>query len=105
MKKVIAVILCVLVLVSLTACGGSKISGTWTYSGGGYSSIVKFRGSNKVIWTMKAPTGEESLEGTYYFDEEREEVTVTMPGFGTKTYDVSLGSTPQIDFYNLPHRR
>lgn len=104
MKKLMAICLCICVLMGLTACGGSKILGKWKYSLGDDSSVVEFRGTNTVIWTLKSSDGEETVTGTYYYDEEREEVTVTLPEFGTRTFDVTL-SIPQIDFMNLPHRR
>lgn len=104
MKKWIAIVLCVLLCMSLAACSKNAISGTWEYSRGEYTSTVKFYGNNRVDWTLKSEEGEESTSGTYYYDEENEEVTVTLPEFGTRTFNVTL-SIPQIDFMDLPHRR
>ena len=105
MKKFLALSLAVIMIFCLTACGGKSIRGTWKYSIGEYTSIAKFKANDTVVWTLKTGTKENTIEGIYHFDEEEEEVTVTFPGFGTNTYDVSFSSPEQIDFMDLPHRR
>ena len=104
MKKVAAIILCFVLCVSIIGCDSSPIAGTWKYSINGITSVVKFKGDNTVVWSIEKNGDKNTIEGTYVYDAEREEVTVTLPGFGTDTYDVSL-SIPQIDFMNLPHRK
>jgi hypothetical protein len=46
----------------------------------------------------------ESIDGMLTIDEENEEITIVLTGWGSGTYDVSL-SIPQIDFIGLPHRK
>ena len=104
MKKLFAIILCMLICFSLTACGGSPINGTWKYSLNGDTSIVKFKGEDKVVWTMEEDGESKTIEGKFSYDAENEEVTVVLEGWGSGTYDVDL-SIPQIDFVGLPHRK
>lgn len=105
MKKIFAIILCMLICFSLTACGGSPINGTWKYSLNGDTSTLKFSGTDKVVWTLEEDGEEERYEGKYTLDEENGEITIVLTGWGSGTYDISLSSVEQIDFIGLPHRR
>lgn len=101
MKNVISVLLCALLCVFLTACGGSPVSGTWKYSSGSNTSTIKFKSNEKVVWTLEENGEKQTYEGYYSYDEVNEEVTVVLDGWGSGTYDVNK----QIDFIGLPHRK
>lgn len=105
MKKIISGILLITMLCCLTACGGSPINGTWTYSLNGDTSTLRFSGTDKVVWTLEEDGEKEKYEGKYSLDEENGEITIVLTGWGSGTYDVSLSSVEQIDFIGLPHRK
>ena len=70
MKKIVSGILLIVMLCSLTACGGSPINGTWTYSLNGDTSTLKFRGTDKVVWTLEEDGEVKKYEGKFSYDEE-----------------------------------
>ena len=96
MKKIISAVLLVVMLCSLSACGGSPFNGTWSYSLNGDTSTLKFSGTDKVVWTLE----EDGVVEKY--DEENEKMTIVLTGWGSGTYDADSIS---IDFIGLPHRR
>lgn len=105
MKKILCLLLvCILFLVSLSGCG-SPINGTWEFSLNGDTSTLKLSGTDKAVWTLEEDGEVKKYEGKYSFDEENEEITIVLTGWGSGTYDVSLSSVEQIDFIGLPHRR
>lgn len=104
MKKLLAFVLCLLICVSITACSSNPIAGTWEYSLRGDTSTIKFKGNDKVVWILEEDGEKTTYEGTYYLNEDQDEVTIVLTGWGSGTYDVSL-SIPQIDAFGLPHRR
>ena len=102
MKKIVSGFLLIVMLCSLTACGGSPINGTWTYSLNGDTSTLKFRGTDKVVWTLEEDGEVKKYEGKFSYDEENEEVTIVLTGWGSGTYDADSIS---VDFIGLPHRK
>ncbi len=107
-RRLLALLLAVVMIVSLTACGSSKFTGTWeatlqsltftkdkvTVSTLGLDIATydyKVSG-DKIIISASSEGTSFKQEWTYVFNKDKSQVTITTPGLGSVVYTKAVKS-------------